>query len=497
VRGGQPTAGGSGRLPDDPTGRGAEALAGGSEAIARLISSAEYSRGSADRASSMVPVGKVVATLSQRASRRTDASQPVYTHATRNYTPLLWLLARVAHGCDVVTVGRSSLPVHDRGIARLGLLFLASLLALAGLAIGWTVGASVQSGGGPPAAAIAPAATPSSTTASPSLSPAATARPTATPPSAGGDGATASVTRLDPRFGMSAHLLSGPVETAASQIDMLADDGLGVVRFDVSWRAMEPSRGVYQGLEKMDAVVDAVAKRSMQAIVVVSGTPAWANGGKDAWVPPKRSADYAAFVGMLAGRYAGRVAGWEVWTEPDEARFWKPRPDPTGYARLLRAASRAIRAADPSATVIGGSIAFDDTAFARALYDSGVKGTFDVLSIHPSTSPLAPDADDRPASLTVTLDAFHNLLRREGDEDIPVWVTELGWAVSGRDAVTTGTRVDYLKRAVDIVRERPWVGLLTVRTVSTADDPGFGLSTAGRRSEAWDAFASAVRDTGG
>jgi hypothetical protein len=403
----------------------------------------------------------------------------------------------VDDGCGVVTAGRSSLPAHDRAFARLGLLLLATLLALAGLAIGWTAAASLQGGGAPPPAAIAPIATPSPTAPSASLTPSAKARPTATPPSAVGDGTAASVTRLDPRFGMSAHLLSNPVETAASQVDMLADDGLGVVRFAVSWRDMEPSRGTYRGLERMDAVVDAVAERSMQAIVVVSETPAWANGGKDAWVPPRNPADYAAFVRMLAGRFAGRVAGWEVWTEPDQARFWNPQPNPTAYARLLGAASRAIRAADPSATVIAGSIGFDDTAFARALYDHGIKGSFDVLSIHPSTSPVAPDANDRPESLTGTLDAFHNLLRREGDEDIPIWVTELGWAVTGRDVVSGETRADYLQRAVDIVRERPWVGLLIVRTVSTADDPGFGLSTAGRRSAAWDAFASAVRDTGG
>jgi hypothetical protein len=201
---------------------------------------------------------------------------------------------------------------------------------------------------------------------------------------------------------------------------------------------------------------------------------------------------------VLARRYAGRVAGWEIWNEPDRGRSWQPRPDPAAYARLLVAASGEIRAADASATVIGGSIAFDDTAYARALYDSGVKGSFDVLSIHPATSQVAPDdANDGPRSLTGTLDDFHNLLRREGDEDLPIWVTELGWAVTGRDAVSAATRVDYVQRVVDIVRERPWVGLLTVATISTDDDPGYGLSTSGRRSEAWDAYASAVRDTGG
>lgn len=511
MRGGQPTAGGSGRLPDDPTGRGAEALAGSSEAIAQLISSAEYSRGSADRACSMVPVGKVVATLSQRAGRgagarfvtirsrpRTLATSPCRARATPNSTFLLSLLAPLDDGCGVVTVGEPSLPAHDRGLARFGLPLLATILAASGLAIGWTVAASVEGRGEPPPAAVAPITTPSATTPTDSPTPAVTARPTATPPSPPAGGATASSSRLDPQFGMGGDLLSVPLETATSQIDMLADDGLGVVGFELSWRDTEPSRRTYRGLDRMDAIVDAVAKRSMQAIVVVSQTPAWANGGKGAWVPPTDPADYADFVGMLAKRFAGHVAGWEVWNAPDQARSWEPRPDPTAYARMLVAASHAIRAADPSATVIGGGIAADDTDYARALYDSGVKGSFDVLSIHPPASGVAPDdANDGPGSLTGTLDDFHNLLRRQGDEDLPIWVTDLGWAITGRDAVSAGTRADYLQRAVDIVRERPWVGLLTVRAVSTEDDPGYGLSTSGQRSESWDAYASAVRDTGG
>jgi len=314
-----------------------------------------------------------------------------------------------------------------------------------------------------------------------------------------GGGATATATRrIDPQFGMSGHLLSASVGSASSQIDMLAGDGLGVVRFEVSWRDTEPSRGAYRGLDKLDEIVAAAVARSMQTIVVVAETPGWANGGKSAWVPPTHAADYARFIGMLAHRYAGRVAAWEVWNEPDQARSWKPRPDAAGYARLLIAASRAIRNADPSATVVGGSVAFDQTAFLRALYGHGAKGSFNVLSVHPSTAPRAPDdADDGFQSLTATLDTFHNVLRQEDDEDIPIWVTELGWAVAGPGAVSADARADYLQRAVAVVRERPWVGLLTVRTVSTNEDPGYGLSTNGRRSAAWQAYAAAVRDTGG
>jgi hypothetical protein len=415
------------------------------------------------------------------------------------------LIARIDHGWGAVTAGRSNLHAHDHGLTRFGLALLTTLLVASGLAIGWTVGASVPGNGGQGPEALAPIGTPPVATPvdEPTHTPTARATsPTPTPLGstadgvAGGGTAPAAV-HLDPRFGMSGDLLSGSVETARSQIGMLADDGLGAVTFDVSWRDMEPSRGIYRGLDKLDAVVAAATARTLQAIVVVSETPGWANGGRGAWVPPSRPTDYARFVGMLADRYAGRVAGWEVWNEPYQARFWQPRPNAASYARLLHAASQAIRSADPSVTVIAGTVAFDQTAFVRALYGHGAKGSFDMLAVKPAATRTAPDdPEDGSQSLTVTLDAFHNVLRQEDDEDLPIWVADLGWGVVGAGAVSTEVRVDYLQRAVEVVRERPWVGLVTVRSVSTDHDPAFGLSTNGRRSDAWTAYAAAVRDTG-
>ena len=370
------------------------------------------------------------------------------------------------------------------------------MLALVGLTVGWIAGASFGGAAGPPPAAVAPPATqptpsrveqpsPSPLPSPSRAAPASTPAPTATP------------VALDGQFGMSGHLMWGSVGTAIAQLDMLAQDGLGVVRFDASWRNMEPSRGTYQWLDKLDAIVAAAEQRSLRIVIVVDETPAWANGGESAWVPPEDPADYARFVGMLAGRYAGRVTGWEIWNEPDLSLFWQPQPDAAAYARLLVAASRSIRSADPSATVVGGSIAFNNTDYARALYDHGVKGSFDVLSVHPYTLTRAPDdTSDRFHSLTATLDDFHALLRAKGDDDLPIWITELGWAVVGLNSVSKDARVGYLAHAVELIRERPWVGIVTVYTINTSDSARYGLSTDGQRSDAWTAYVDAVRDSG-
>lgn len=275
---------------------------------------------------------------------------------------------------------------------------------------------------------------------------------------------------------------------------MLRQDGLDVVRFDVSWRSLEPQPGQYAWLSKLDAIVNAALVRHIRPIVTIIETPGWANGDQGAWVPPDDPADYAAFAGMLAARYAGRVDAWEVWNEPDIPLFWRPAPDPAAYARLLRAASAAIWAANPRATVVGGSVTFGNVNYLKALYADGAKGTFNVLAVHPYTLTRAPDDQrDRYHSLTAILDDMRAVMVANGDAAIPIWVTELGWAVVGLNSVSPADRVTYLAESVALIEARPFVQVVTVYTIDTVDSARFGLSTNGQRSAAWVAYVAAVQ----
>src|SRR4051794_26958071 len=391
-------------------------------------------------------------------------------------------------------VGEVRADVRDRHVRR-SLLLLAILTVAVGWAGGLTLFAPAGSGGPQRNVAVAvpsPAATPppasppspfASVSRTPSIAPSASAMPSR----------TTAPSELDPMFGMSGHLMWHDVGTAVAQLDMLAADGLGVIRFDVSWRWMEPSRGSYRYLDKLDQVVDAARARGIAAVLTPIETPAWANGGRSPWVAPDNPSDYASFVGMLAARYAGRVAGWEIWNEPDLRLFWRPDPDPVAYTRLLLAASAAIREADPSAKVIGGSITFGNTGFVQAMYDHGAKGAFDALSLHPYTLKHAPDDEsDRFHSLTAILDDVHAVMASEGDRSTPIWITELGWAVVGLNSVSPDLRIDYLARSVPLIRQRPWVQVVTMYTIDTEDSERYGLSTGGRRSAAWRSYVDAV-----
>ena len=42
---------------------------------------------------------------------------------------------------------------------------------------------------------------------------------------------------------------------------------------------------------------------------------------------------------------------WEIWNEPNIS-FWSPKPDAQQYTTLALAACKAIREAEPGATII-------------------------------------------------------------------------------------------------------------------------------------------------
>ena len=420
----------------------------------------------------------------------------------------MWFTAAVVRCRTAHCLGMDSTPPDTRargsGLGLLRMTAVAIVVVLLGVGValvyaGRPLGPDVwgQPVGSPRAGATVNA--PDSPTAGGSREPGATPDPSAPPAASATPGASPPPSPSQPgqQFGFGGHLMWHDVESGLRQLDMLREDGLEVIRFDVAWRDLEPSPGQFRYLDKLDSFVTAAQEDGIRSIITVIETPAWANGGRSRWVPPDDPADYARFLGVLASRYAGRVMAWEVWNEPDLELFWRPRPNAVAYTRLLVAASAAIRQADPSALVFGGSIAFGNTDFVRTMYAEGARGTFDAMAIHPYTLTRAPeDETDRFHSLTAVLDDMRAIMVEEGDAAVPIWVTEFGWAIVGLNSVSREQRVEYLPRAVRIIRERPWVAGLVIYTIDTRDSARYGLSSSGDRSAAWRAYVDAVRSGG-
>jgi hypothetical protein len=241
-------------------------------------------------------------------------------------------------------------------------------------------------------------------------------------------------------------LLSGRVDVAAEQRLMRAS-GVGSVRVAVQWRELQPRAGAAPDLRALDAFVAGAARARVDVLPVVLGAPAWAAVDPgDPASPPRLAATYGRFLATLVARYGPRgslwrgagapprrpIRRWQVWNEPDIARYWHARePWPRGYVRLLRGARAALRRADPGAQVVLAGLTNRSWIDVRAVYDAGGRGQFDLAAAHPFSA--------RVANVVRIVGLVRREMRRAGDARTPLLVTEMSWSSgAGRSTLNYG-----------------------------------------------------------
>lgn len=170
----------------------------------------------------------------------------------------------------------------------------------------------------------------------------------------------------------------GPTQVdGVSQFPLYKRLGVTVYETTLSWVAAAPTRPAdpknpadpaYQWPADLDAVIAEARSNGMSVMLMLNGTPSWANGGQTPDYAPANPRDYAAFARAASRRYPA-VKRWMVWGEPSRVNNWKPMQvqplgakitpaqaqTPRRYARLLDAAYGQLKAQSRSNLVIGGS----------------------------------------------------------------------------------------------------------------------------------------------
>jgi hypothetical protein len=257
----------------------------------------------------------------------------------------------------------------------------------------------------------------------------------------------------------------------------------GWVRLWATWEGAEPARGYWKPdviATANRAVADAKA-HGVKVLMIVQGTPGWANGGRGATTPPN---DPSAF-GNAMGEFAARVPGvdaWELWNEEDESIFWAGGADPAKYAAMVKSAYPAIKRAQPRDLVVTGATTGNNFEFLEALYRHGIKGSFDAVGVHTDTACLvnSPDVNYREPDGRVGRYSFtgyremHAVMAAHGDGSKQIWMTELGWNTQttaphscnvGRWkgtkplGVTEAQQAQFLTQAYRCLQADPYVGV--------------------------------------
>ena len=340
-------------------------------------------------------------------------------------------------------------------------------------------------------------------------------------------------------------------DTAADPTQLLdaideldAELGAGWVRLAVSWRDLEPTPGVYSEaqLANLDYLTGELSARGIQLLATICYTPRWASDqsfwdsppgghatGYQSFYPIDDAAldDFGRTAEFLAARYAGRIAAYEVWNEPNLWPYLYPqRTDDDRwfaahtYLKMLKAWSAGIRRGDPNALVVAGGTAplgRDDVcrtspqSFARYLRSQGAAEYFDAYSHHPytpgGTTNKAPDRPPNDTKTTVTLYNLRTLL--DVFPGKPFYLTEYGYNTSasrdfGGMTVTKVQQAAWLRKAYlyagrySQVKALFWYLVQDAKPSGLPSDHGVytGLREAdGARKLSWFAFAGGNRLT--
>jgi Beta-galactosidase len=244
--------------------------------------------------------------------------------------------------------------------------------------------------------------------------------------------------RATPRgfFGVMVNgVLDTPTVNLGAESANMRRAGVESERFEIAWDLVEPTQGRFD-FAAIDRKVAAAARNRIDALGLVVRTPNWAASVPgQPFSPPRDPATYTGFLRALIARYGPRgsfwaanpslprdpVRHWQIWNEPNIAiNFVGVRSWPATYARLLRAAYRAVHGADRGATVVMAGLAnFSWRDLSRA-YRAGVRGSFDVAAVHPFSG--------RPSNSVKITRLNRDVMNRNGDRRKPIWLTELTWS---------------------------------------------------------------------
>jgi polysaccharide biosynthesis protein PslG len=248
--------------------------------------------------------------------------------------------------------------------------------------------------------------------------------------------------------------LASPDSFDASPADkqwLLGDQkavGGQVLRQIFDWSRIEPASGSFDWAA-YDSFMTSTSQAGMDVLANVGWPAAWASrcpSGPNPWsCPPASYDDFGRFVAALIGRYGPEgsfwtanpnlpkrpIEAWQLWNEPNLRQLWGGAANAAEYAEMLKAAAPYIRAADPNAEIVSAGVpnsflsgAVPMTDYLEGMYAAGAQGSFDTLGLHIYC--------ETPTCSIGLVESARSIMNAHGDEDAPIWVTEMGWASAGR-----------------------------------------------------------------
>lgn len=258
-------------------------------------------------------------------------------------------------------------------------------------------------------------------------------------------------------YGVNIQSPSGAGPTVEDDFNRMRAGGVGMLRFQMSWRTVETRPGHYSW-GGPDRIIGLAASRGIRALPFIHGEPP-----DHVRNPPTRPRDRRAFGRLMReaasqygpggaywqGRYQATfgedapvrpVRSWQLLNEQNGRFHWGARPRPAAYGRLVKVGARGVRSVNRRAEIVlGGMFAnprgtgsMTSWRFLNRLYRvKGIKRAFDTVGINPYAPKLR--------GVRTHMRRIRKVMRRNNDRAGQIRATEIGWGSErGRHGLLKG-----------------------------------------------------------
>jgi hypothetical protein len=238
-------------------------------------------------------------------------------------------------------------------------------------------------------------------------------------------------------------------QSSKTDFELMRDADIDSVRLPLYWAGVqsEPPDVAEPDWSGFDHNVALAAENGIRVMPFVFSSPAWA-APRPVDLPVRSSWQrwgWSTFLRGAVHRYGPGgsfwrenpeltylpIRNWEIWNEENIVTF-NGRPDPVGFASLLRISGRILHHVDPGSKVILGGLfgrplqippnVGSGDFLSRVYRARNVKQYFDGVALHPYVA--------RARAMGAQLANLRRIMRVHNDGETPIYVTELGWGSS-------------------------------------------------------------------
>lgn len=175
-------------------------------------------------------------------------------------------------------------------------------------------------------------------------------------------------------FGINVHSQDASSDYFAEQTELLKNLGFKAIRDCYTQSAIEE-----KGWGELNRIANAWIDKGGKWCSILGGK-------KYDFTIEENVNAFASYCGAFAAKYP-QIETFEISNEPDIASFWEGDINAAAYANVVKKASEAIRAANPSAKVIAGVAGNKGNGYSgnyvSELFENGIYPYIDVFSHHP------------------------------------------------------------------------------------------------------------------